>query len=374
MTEPTSKPKRKPASTAAPPAFASDAARWRAVLERDGTADGQFVYAVRTTGVYCRPTCGARLAKRDNVSFHPTAIAAAAAGYRACRRCRPDAARAALAGPDAADSRRSALVAEACAVIAAAEEPPSLKALSAAVGLSPYHFHRLFKAATGLTPKAFIDAERARRVTAGLDAGETVTAAIHGAGYGSTSRFYERGQLRLGMTAGAYRRGGEGAAIRFAVGNCTLGAILVAATERGVCRIALGDDPAELLRDFEDRFPNARLIGADRTFERLVGRVIAAVDDPATAQTLPLDVRGTAFQERVWQALRAIPAGTTATYADIAGAIGMPRATRAVANACGANPLAVAIPCHRVVRTDGGLGGYRWGIGRKRALLAREAR
>jgi AraC family transcriptional regulator of adaptative response/methylated-DNA-[protein]-cysteine methyltransferase len=343
----------------------SESQRRQAVQARDKTADGSFVYAVRTTGVYCRPSCGSCVARPENVVFYDTAQAAKSAGYRACKRCRPD-------EPSEAD-RSAALVARACAILAEAEEAPALGALSEAVGVSASHFHRTFKAVMGITPKAYINAERARRLRSSLGTGSSVTSAIYDAGYGSSSRFYERAQDRLGMTASVWRRGAAGVAIRFAVGQCSLGAILVAATDKGLCAVEFGDDPQALLRGLEDRFPKARLIGADERFERLVAEVVGAVEDPRKASSLPLDVRGTAFQERVWQALRAIPPGKRASYAEIALAIGAPKATRAVAQACGANPAAVAIPCHRVVRMDGGLGGYKWGVARKEALLAVEA-
>lgn len=354
-------------SKSAPPGprTLAEGARWQALKAKDKAADGSFVYAVRTTGVYCRPSCGSRPARPENVAFYDTAEAAAAAGYRACKRCRP--------GEPSDAERRAALVARACAIIAEAEEPPTLDALSAAVGVSAFHFHRIFKAVMGITPKAYMNAERARRLREGLETESSVTAAIYGAGYGSSSRFYEGAQDRLGMTASAYRRGAKGVAIRFAVGQCSLGAILVAATERGICAIEFGDDPDALVRGLQDRFAKAQLIGADQRFEQLVAQVVGAVEDPKKAQALPLDVRGTAFQERVWIALRAIPVGRTASYAEIAARVGAPTARRAVAQACAANPAAVAIPCHRVVRTDGGLGGYRWGVARKEALLAREA-
>lgn len=345
-------------------ALADDAARLAAVRRRDPSADGLFVYSVATTGVYCRPSCAARPAREANIAFHADGAAARAAGFRPCRRCRPD--------EPPLGERRAAAVAAACRTIDAAEEPPSLAALAAAAGLSPHHFHRVFRAATGVTPKAYADARRAERLRAGLDRGERVTDAIYEAGYGSSSRFYERSAERLGMTPGAFRDGGRDTALRFAVAECSLGAILVAASGRGIAAIAFGDDPAALVEDLQDRFPKATLIGGDADFEATVARVVGFVEAPGTGLDLPLDVRGTAFQERVWQALRAIPAGRTATYTDIAAAIGLPKAVRAVAQACGANPAAVAIPCHRVVRTDGSLSGYRWGVERKRALLERE--
>ena len=341
--------------------------RWKAVVERDAAFDGTFVYSVRTTGVYCRPSCPSRLAKPENVAFHATSEAAERAGYRACRRCRPNA-------PSLA-SRRAAAVAEACRAIEDLEEPPSLQALAGTVGMSPYHFHRVFKAATGLTPKAYAAARRAVRVRAELAEGTaSVTQAIYGAGFNSSGRFYAKAEEMLGMTPTAFRKGGDAAAIKFAVGECSLGSILVAATEKGVCAILIGDDPDELAHDLQDRFPRAELIGGDAAFEALVAGVVGFVEAPAFGCDLPLDVRGTAFQQRVWQALRAIPAGETASYAEIARRIGAPRSARAVAQACAANNIAVAIPCHRVVRNDGALSGYRWGVERKRALLARESR
>jgi AraC family transcriptional regulator of adaptative response/methylated-DNA-[protein]-cysteine methyltransferase len=345
-------------------AFVTDHDRWQAVSARDKSADGHFFYAVRTTRIYCRPSCASRLARRENVEFFPDCTTAEAAGYRACKRCRPN------TRGDA--SRYASVVARACRIIAEAEDAPTLDALASAVGVSTFHFHRIFKSEMGITPKAYINAERARRVREGLDGGASITAAIYDAGYSSSSRFYERAQDRLGMTASAYKQGANGVEIRFAVGQCSLGAILVAATERGICAIEFGDDPEILVHGLQDRFSKADLIGSDETFERLVAEVVGAVEAPEKAKTLPLDVRGTAFQERVWQALRAIPTGKTATYAEIAARIGQPTATRAVAQACAANPTAVAIPCHRVVRTGGGIGGYRWGVERKETLLGRE--
>jgi AraC family transcriptional regulator, regulatory protein of adaptative response / methylated-DNA-[protein]-cysteine methyltransferase len=342
---------------------ATDDARWDALRRRD--SDSSFTYAVLTTGIFCRPTCAARLPRRENVRFFASPAAAEKAGYRACKRCRPTEASAA--------ERQSALIAKACRLIEDAEELPSLDVLAAAAGMSRFHFHRVFKAVTGVTPKAYGDAHRRTRVHSELGRSDTVTAAIYGAGFNSNGRFYAAAPDMLGMTPTAFRAGGQGEAIRFALGECSLGAILVAATEKGVCAIQFGDDPEALLRDLQDRFPKARLIGADAGFEQLVARVVGLVEAPAQEHDLPLDVRGTAFQQRVWQALRAIPAGTTASYAEIAARIGRPKAVRAVAQACAANALAVAIPCHRVVRTDGSLSGYRWGVARKQALIAREA-
>lgn len=338
--------------------------RWTAVLARDPSADGKFFYSVVTTGVYCRPSCAARTARPENVAFHDSAAAAEQAGFRPCKRCRPD-------QPPLAE-QHAGLVARLCRLIESAEQPPRLELLAHEAGLSPYHLHRIFKAVTGLTPKAYAAAQRARRVRAGLERGATVTEAIYGAGYGSSGRFYEEADRVLGMTPTDYRRGGAHADIRFAIGQCSLGAILVAASERGICAILLGDEPVTLGQELRDRFPRAHLIGGDSAFEKMVDRVVAFVEAPGLGLDLPLDVRGTAFQQRVWQALQEIPAGSTASYTEIAQRIGTPSAVRAVAGACAANPLAVAIPCHRVVRNDGALSGYRWGVERKHALLERE--
>ncbi len=353
---------RGPAPAAAAPVFDDDESRLAAVRRRDRAADGQFVYSVRTTGVYCRPSCAARPARRENIAFHATCAEAERAGFRPCKRCRPD----------ETVQQHAAAVAKACRTIEQAAAMPSLAALAQAAGMSRFHFHRVFKAQTGVTPRAYADAQRARRVRGELARGETVTRAIYGAGFNSNGRFYATADQRLGMTPSAFRRGGSGAVIRFAVGECSLGAILVAATAKGICAILLGDDPDALARSLQDQFPQAELIGADRDFERLVAQVVGFVEAPRQGLDLPLDVRGTAFQQRVWALLRDIPAGTTASYADIAARLGQPKAVRAVAQACAANKLAVAIPCHRVVRHDGALSGYRWGVERKRKLLARE--
>jgi AraC family transcriptional regulator of adaptative response/methylated-DNA-[protein]-cysteine methyltransferase len=347
------------------PAFSSEVERWAAVVRRDRRADGAFYYSVRTTGVYCRPSCAARQARRENVGFHATCAGAERAGFRPCKRCRP--------GGHGLVEARAEAVAKACRLIEAAEDAPSLEALAEAAGLSRFHFHRVFTTATGVTPKAYAAAHRAGRVRDALARGDTVTEAIYGAGFNSSGRFYAAAPAMLGMKPGDFRSGGDGAAIRFAVGECSLGSVLVAATERGVCAILLGDEPDALVRELQDRFPKARLLGGDRGFERLVAKVVGFVEAPALGLDLPLHVRGTAFQQRVWQALRKIPAGATTTYTKLARRIGRPTAVRAVARACASNAIAVAIPCHRVVRTDGGLAGYRWGVKRKRLLLEREA-
>jgi AraC family transcriptional regulator of adaptative response/methylated-DNA-[protein]-cysteine methyltransferase len=346
----------------AAPGFKSEADRWQAVVGRDRRADGEFYYSVATTGVYCRPSCGARPARRENVAFHDSTAAAERAGFRACKRCRPD-----------ETDHRAAIVAQACRTIAQSENPPSLGELAVEAELSTFHFHRVFKAATGVTPKAYANAERARRMREALDRADTVTEAIYDAGFNSSSRFYAASSQRLGMTPTRFRAGGMGETLRFALGETSLGSILVAASDIGVAVIRFGDDPAALLREFQDRFPNAKLVGGDAEFERVVAQVVGAVEHPSAGLDLPLDVRGTFFQQRVWQALREIPAGKTASYSEIAERLGAPKAARAVAGACAANPVAVAIPCHRVVRNDGALSGYRWGVERKRALVDREA-
>ncbi len=338
--------------------------RWASVAARDAGADGAFFYSVRTTGVYCRPSCAARLALPQNVAFHASAAEAVRAGFRACLRCRPDQVSSA--------AQRSAWVADLCRFIEAAETPPSLAVLAARAGLSGPYLQRLFKQATGVSPRDYAAAHRAERLRQRLVQSATVTDAIYGAGYNSGRRFYAEADKRLGMTATRYRAQGADTTVRFAAGQCSLGAVVVAASERGVCAILLGDDPGVLVRELQDRFAQAELIGADAAFETLVARVVALVDAPRHGVDLPLDIRGTAFQQRVWQALCDIAPGCTASYAEIARRIGAPSSARAVAQACAANLLAVAIPCHRVVRSSGELSGYRWGVERKRALLERE--
>lgn len=343
----------------------TDDPRWAALAARDARADGSFYYGVTTTGVYCRPSCGARTPLPAHVRFFADRAGAEAAGFRPCKRCRPDL-------PPPAE-RHAATVADACRRIAAADGVPRLADLAAGAGMSPYHFHRIFKAVTGLTPHQYAAADRAARLRQALAGGSGVTEAIYAAGFNASSRVYENPAALLGMAPGRYRDGGAGETIRFAIGQCSLGAILVARSGRGVCAILLGDDPQALARDLQDRFPRAELVGGDAGFEDWVARVVGFVDAPRLGLDLPLDLCGTAFQQRVWQTLRAIPPGQTATYTEIAERIGAPRAVRAVAQACAANPLAVAIPCHRVVRSDGGLAGYRWGVERKRSLLDRES-
>jgi len=344
--------------------YLNDEDCWAAVARRDLNADGSFYYSVETTGVYCRPSCAARLAHRENVRFHLTSQAAEGAGFRPCKRCRPD--RPTLA------AGRALAVEKACRALEHAAELPNLDNLAAAAGMSRFHFQRIFKSVTGVTPRAYFAHNRTHKVRDELTRSETITEAIYSAGFNSNGRFYATSSQVLGMTPTAFRSGGAGTSIRFAVGECSLGAILVAATGKGICSILLGDDPNALVHDLENRFPKAQIIGADKDFEQWVAKVVGLVETPAQPFDLPLDVRGTVFQQRVWQALRDIPLGSTASYTDIAGRIGAPKSVRAVARACASNSLAVVIPCHRVVRSDGALSGYRWGVERKRALLERE--
>ena len=299
--------------------------RWARIVARDKTADGHLWYSVSTTGVYCRPSCPSRIANPNNVQLHDSLESARATGFRPCRRCNPE-------GPSI-DAENAALVAKACRIIEEREEEPSLEELAEAIGRSPSYFHRLFKASTGLTPKDYVAAHRAKKIRQGLASGNTVTAAIYDAGFNSSGRFYEKSTAMLGMTPSRYRAGGPNEEIRFAVGQTSLGAILVASSKKGVAAILLGDDPDALVRNLQDRFPKARLIGADRDYEALVAQVVGFVETPAIGLNLPLDVRGTAFQQRVWQALREIPVGATVSYAEVARRIGSPTAARAVAEA-----------------------------------------
>ena len=342
-----------------------DETRWRMVTARDHAADGQFFYSVKTTGVYCRPSCAARLARRENFGFHATCEDAERAGFRACKRCKPD-------QHSLAEEHRGKVIA-ACRLIETADTAPPLGELAEWVGLSRYHFHRIFKSVTGVAPKAYMDARRINKVQAQLKQSDSVTGAIYDAGYNSSGRFYANSNGILGMPPTDYRDGGKNNLIRFALGECSLGSFLVAMTDKGVSAILLGDDPDLLLRELQDRFPGALLLGGDADFERMVAKVLSFIEQPASGLDLPLDIRGTAFQQKVWQALREIPAGQTVSYSDIAERLGSPNAVRAVAGACAANAIAIAIPCHRVVRKNGDLSGYYWGIERKRALLDRES-
>jgi AraC family transcriptional regulator of adaptative response/methylated-DNA-[protein]-cysteine methyltransferase len=339
--------------------------RWLAVIKREKTGDGTFYYSVKTTGVYCRPSCASRLARPENVLFHQTPEDAERAGFRACKRCKPKGA--------SLIKENAAKISKVCRLIDRSEESLSLDQLAKYAGMSVFHLHRTFKAITGLTPSGYAAAHRSNRVRRTLNKTRSVTDAIYDAGFNSSSRFYESSNEVLGMTPTTFRDGGANTAIHFAIGECTLGSILVAKSERGVCAVLIGDDPLQLMRDLQDQFPKANLIGGESGYEDMVAKVVGLIEKPGVGLDLPLDIRGTAFQQRVWKALQQIPVGSTASYADIAKSIGMPKAVRAVAHSCGANSLAVAIPCHRVIRNDGALSGYRWGVERKQALLDREA-
>ena len=349
---------------AAPASTTADDALYQALLRRDAAADGLFVYSVRSTGIYCRPSCGARLPRPENVRFHESCADAESQGFRACKRCRPR--------ETSLAARQSATIAQICRLVDIADEPPSLEAMAAQANLSPFHFHRLFRKITGVTPKAYVAAARAGRAREALTGRASVTEALYAGGFQSAGRFYAASGKILGMKPKNFQRRGAGEAIRFAIGETSLGCVLVAATEKGVCAVLLGDEPEALLHDLERRFANAQLIGADSSFEHATAKIIASVEDPRLGLELPLDIRGTLLQLRVWNALSEIPPGSTATYSEIAAKIGAPNGSRAVAAACAANAIAIAIPCHRVVRKGGDLSGYRWGIERKRTLLARE--
>ncbi len=338
---------------------------WELVSKRDRKADGAFYYSVETTGVYCRPSCPSRLAKPQNVRFHKSCADAERAGFRPCKRCRPD-------GTSPAEEQAS-MVARACQAIEQSDSVPTLEHLAEQVGMTPFHLHRVFKAATGLTPKGYAAARRSQRVRSQLLSGEgTITEAMYAAGYNSNGRFYGESQAILGMTPSTFRSGGDKEDIKFALGQCSLGAILVAQSTKGICAISLGGDPEILLRELQKQFPKARLLGGDQDFEAVVSKVVGFVDSPSIGCDLPLDLRGTAFQQRVWNALTEIPVGSRVSYTELAQRIGAPGSVRAVAQACASNQLAVAIPCHRVVRQDGELAGYRWGIERKRQILQSE--
>jgi AraC family transcriptional regulator of adaptative response/methylated-DNA-[protein]-cysteine methyltransferase len=345
----------------AAPAFATDDARWQAVLAREPAADGAFVYAVRTTRVYCRPTCAARRPRREHVEFFAAPAEAERTGYRACRRCEPTQA-----------SQQQRLVAHVQELLDARDPTPSLTELGALVGFSPFHVQRLFKRATGLTPRQYAAARRAGRLKQHLKAGATVTRALYDAGYGSSRALYASAHEELGMTPASYRDGGAGERIAYAVVDSPLGRMLVAATTRGVCALRFGEDDA-LLGELAAEFPRAELRADAAAIGPHVARALAYLAGDGERLELPLDVHASAFQQRVWAALRAIPPGETRPYAAIASAIGAPSGARAVARACATNPVALVVPCHRVVRANGDLSGYRWGVERKRALLRQEA-
>ncbi|MFN2609086.1 MAG: bifunctional DNA-binding transcriptional regulator/O6-methylguanine-DNA methyltransferase Ada [Acidimicrobiales bacterium] len=342
-----------------------DDARWSAVAARDATVDGVFLYAVRSTRVFCRPSCPSRRPRRENVEFFSTPAAASAAGFRPCRRCRPESM--------AADRPTNRVVVAACRALEAADPPPDLAALAVAVGRSPQHLQRLFTRVVGVSPRRYADTVRLQRVKRSLHDGRPVTEAVYDAGYGSARGFYERASLRLGMAPSAYRAGAPGVEVGWAVGGSAVGPVLVAATERGLCAVRLGPDPADLVDGLAAELPGARLCERSASLGGVLDAVATLAGGRPADLGLPLDVAGTAFQARVWDALRAIPAGETRSYAEVAAAVGAPGAARAVGSACGANPVAVVVPCHRVVRADGSLGGYRWGLELKSRLLAAEA-
>jgi AraC family transcriptional regulator of adaptative response/methylated-DNA-[protein]-cysteine methyltransferase len=341
-----------------------DDARYEALRRRDARADGTFFYAVSTTGVYCRPSCAARLANRPNVAFYDDADAAERAGFRACKRCRPR-------GQDDRERMRAA-IARVCAHIDGAEDIPTLVELAAIANLSPYHFHRAFTRALGVTPRRYAAARRAERLGAAVRSAPRITDAAYDAGFGSSSGFYAEAERALGMTPSAYRRGGRGESIRVATVATSLGMLAVAGTERGICAVRFGDDAEALQTELRAEFDGAAFLAPDAGFDAWVRAVVATVEGETDALTVPLDVRGTVFQRRVWDALASIRSGERVSYAELARRIGTPAAVRAVASAVGANPVAVVVPCHRVIGSDGAMRGYRWGVERKRALLARE--
>lgn len=347
--------------------YATDDARYRAVEARDRAADGQFIMAVTTTGVYCRPHCPSRTPKRPNVRFYRRPEEARAAGFRACRRCDPDA--------SAPRDARLDAVRAACRLIEDAEDTaPTLEELGEAAGLSPFHLQRTFKAVMGITPRQYWDARRVGRLKANLKAGEGVASALYGAGYGSSSRLYEKAGAQLGMTPASYGKGGEGAVIAYAFADTALGRVIVGSTAAGICFVGLGDEDAALLDELQGDYPRAELAADPGGLGETVADVAATLEGREPHAALPVDVRGTAFQRQVWEALRAIPMGETRTYAELAAAAGRPKAIRAAASACANNPVALIVPCHRAIGTDGTMRGYRWGVERKQRLLAAERR
>lgn len=343
----------------------SDQARWQAVQQRDLAADGQFIYAVLSTGVYCRPSCPSRPARPENLRFFDNPAAAEQAGYRACKRCRPQDA--------STQTQQQQRVAELCRLIEQAEQPPSLQQLAEQANLSPQYLQRLFKQTLGLTPKAYANALRQRRLASNLGSTDSITDAAYAAGFASGSRFYASADSLLGMSPSDYRAGGSNQKISYAIAPCSLGLVLAAFSTKGACAILLGDDAQLLEADLIRRFPAADCVQQSAELAALMQQVVSLIAEPATAIDFPLDIRGTAFQQQVWQSLQQIPPGRTRSYSEVAASMGKPSAVRAVASACAANPLALVVPCHRVLRSDGSLSGYRWGLERKQALLDREA-
>jgi AraC family transcriptional regulator of adaptative response/methylated-DNA-[protein]-cysteine methyltransferase len=344
--------------------FDSDKARWLAVKRKDPTADGCFVYAVSTTGVYCRPNCAAKLAKRAHVLFFQSAKDAEHAGFRACKRCRPNS--------QSPRQQEAARMAKACEILERQDEEISISRLAVQTGMALPQFSHRFKAVIGVSPKQYATSQRAKRIRARLRQSSTITHAIYEAGYNSSARFYDTSQTFLGMKPSTYKRGGAGELIRYSVSKCPLGYLLVAATDKGVCSIILGDVPEPMVQDLQSQFPKANLERGGKVFSEWIKQVVRFINEPAKGLGLPLDVRGTAFQQRVWTALSKIPIGTTKSYTQIASEIGAPKSIRAVARAIASNRLALAIPCHRVIRASGDLCGFRWGVKRKQKLLESE--
>lgn len=345
--------------------YTTNEARWEALVQRDRQADGQFFYAVTTTGIYCRPGCSSKRPNRENVLFFDTAHHAESAGFRPCKRCQPD-------KLEQIDAHRKIII-QACHQIADSIEPFTLKELAENAGYSSGYFHRLFKDIVGVTPKQYAAEVRAKRLRSNLQTGANVTEAIYESGYNSSSRFYDKARDTLGMKPASYRQCGAGVQIRYTMKACYLGWVLIAATETGICAIEFADDQQSLEENLHRKFSLAEFLTSDHQFEMWVNQVLAFLDNPRETLDLPLDIQGTAFQQKVWQTLRQIPPGTTASYGQIARRMQQPKAARAVARACASNSIAVAIPCHRVVRQDGGMGGYRWGIERKQRLLEKES-
>ena len=338
----------------------------KAIFERNVQFDEKFVYAVRTTGIYCRPSCPSKVANLENMIIFGSGFTAERSGYRPCMRCKPNF--------SINFDKNLAVVEKICRLIESADEYPSLSEMAKESRLSQSHFHRVFKYYTGITPKAYVSVCRAKRMRQNLTSYQSVTEAFFDSGYNANSRFYAESSNQIGMKPSQYQRQGTGTTMRFAIGQCTLGAILVATTERGVCAVELGDDPNELVEDFQDRFSSAQIVGADAEFEKIIAHVIGLIENPRKNFALPLDIQGTIFQQKVWEELRKIPVGSTKTYSEIARILGTPSAVRAVAGACAKNKLAIVIPCHRVIKKDGALSGYRWGVERKAQLLECESK
>lgn len=345
--------------------YITNDARWQAVMTRDSNADGCFFYAITTTGIYCYPSCPSRLAQRVNTLFFATSNDAQRAGFRPCKRCQSD--------QDTPLNRNTHIVANACRLIESSNEPIDLETLAKSQHMSRYHFHRLFKSITGITPKAYSLVYRAHKIKTELTDCSSITEAIYHAGFNSSACFYATSTEILGMTPTQFKNGGHSETIHYSIGTCSFGPILVARSEKGICAILIHNDNKPILADLQKRFPKATLVEDKSDFHHWLAQVIHFVEAPQKGLELPLDIRGTIFQQRVWHILQRIPLGTTASYTDIATQLGDPKAVRAVARACAANPIALLVPCHRVVRSDGGISGYRWGAENKRTLIAREA-